>query len=112
ALSFFSLAALDTVPLAMSLFALGIAKGVVYPAMSSLFIDLSGGERLGTVFSLQSIAMSVGSFVGPIAAGAIHGSFSPYFAAFLLLMSVIILVPPARKKGLSLPPLPTPTNLR
>ncbi|GAA0136543.1 multidrug efflux MFS transporter [Paenibacillus sp. YSY-4.3] len=112
ALSFFSLAALDTVPLALSLFTLGIAKGVVYPAMSSLFIDLSGGERLGTVFSLQSIAMSIGSFVGPITAGAIHGSFSPYFAAFLLLMTVIILVPPGRKKGLNLPPLPTPTNIR
>lgn len=107
ALSFFSLAALDAVPLAVSLFALGIAKGVVYPAMSSLFIDLSGGERLGTVFSLQSIAMSVGSFIGPIAAGAIHGSYSPYFAAFLLLMSVLIAVPPVRKKGLSLPPLTT-----
>ncbi|WP_110934303.1 MFS transporter [Paenibacillus bouchesdurhonensis] len=111
ALSFFSLAALDAVPLPVSLFALGIAKGVVYPAMSSLFIDLSGGERLGTVFSLQSIAMSIGSFIGPIAAGAIHGSYSPYFVAFLLLMAVIIIVPPVRKKGAVLPPLAARTNI-
>lgn len=111
ALSFFSLAALDAVPLPVSLFALGIAKGVVYPAMSSLFIDLSGGERLGTVFSLQSIAMSIGSFIGPIAAGAIHGSYSPYFVAFLLLMAVIIIVPPVRKKAAGLPPLAARTNI-
>lgn len=111
ALSFFSLAALGSVPLPVSLLALGIAKGVVYPAMSSLFIDLSGGERLGTVFSLQSIAMSLGSFVGPITAGMIHGTYSPYFMGFLILMSVIIIVPPSRKKGLGMPPLTKPSNL-
>ncbi|MNJ45495.1 drug efflux system protein MdtG [compost metagenome] len=112
ALAFFSLAAFNNiVPLPVSLFALGIAKGVVYPAMASLFIDLSGGVRLGTVFSLQSIAMSLGSFIGPIVAGAIHGTYSPYFMAFLLLMSVIVVVPPGRKKGFGLSPVSTPTNI-
>nr|WP_218652979.1 MFS transporter [Paenibacillus sp. 79R4] len=93
ALSFFSLAALDSVPIVISLFALGLAKGIVFPAMASVFIDLSGGKRLGTVFSLQSIAMSIGSFLGPIIAGTMHNNYSPYFFAFLLLMLVIIVVP-------------------
>ncbi|GAA0396336.1 MFS transporter [Paenibacillus motobuensis] len=93
ALSFFSLAALDSVPIVISLFALGLAKGIVFPAMASVFIDLCGGKRLGTVFSLQSIAMSIGSFLGPIIAGTMHNNYSPYFFAFLLLMLVIIVVP-------------------
>lgn len=93
ALSFFSLAALDSVPIVISLFALGLAKGIVFPAMASVFIDLCGGKRLGTVFSLQSIAMSIGSFLGPIIAGTMHNNYSPYFFAFLLLMLVIIIVP-------------------
>ncbi|MGG6310191.1 MFS transporter [Paenibacillus macerans] len=105
ALSFFALAALDFIPLPVSLFALGMAKGVVFPAIASLFIDLSGGKRLGTVFSLQSIAMSLGSFIGPIAAGAMHGSHSPYFLAFVLLMLVIVLVPPKKYAGTTPPPI-------
>lgn len=93
ALSFFSLAALDSVPIIVSLFALGMAKGVIFPAMASVFIDLCGGQRLGTVFSLQSIAMSIGSFLGPIIAGTMHNTYSPYFFAFVILMLVIIIVP-------------------
>ncbi|MBW4839029.1 MAG: MFS transporter [Paenibacillaceae bacterium] len=103
ALSFFAMAALDFIPLPVTLFALGMAKGMVFPAIASLFIDLSGGKRLGTVFSLQSIAMSLGSFIGPIAAGAIHGSHSPYFLAFFVLMLTIIIVPPKKHAG-ALPP--------
>jgi len=97
ALSFFSLAALDSVPMVISLFALGMAKGIVFPALASIFIDLCGGKRLGTVFSLQSIAMSIGSFLGPIIAGTMHNNYSPYFFAFLLLMLVIIIVPTWRR---------------
>ncbi|MNJ32460.1 drug efflux system protein MdtG [compost metagenome] len=93
ALAFFSLAALPQIPMLVTLFILGMAKGVVYPAMASLFIELSGGQRLGTVFSLQAIAMSTGSFIGPIVAGAIHGSYSPYFIAFIILMICLTLSP-------------------
>lgn len=109
ALAFFALAAFDFIPLPVSLFALGLAKGVVFPAIASLFIDLSGGKRLGTVFSLQSIAMSLGSFIGPIAAGAMHGSYSPYFLAFFLLMLSIIIVPPKKQTGI-LPPIGAETG--
>ncbi|SDF14396.1 Predicted arabinose efflux permease, MFS family [Fontibacillus panacisegetis] len=110
ALSFFSLAALDTVPISVTLFFLGMSKGVVFPAIASLFIDLSGGKRLGTVFSLQSIAMSIGSFIGPIAAGLLHNYSSPYFLAFVLLMLVLILIPPWSRQQVTPPPVSLPTN--
>ncbi|MNN10761.1 Major Facilitator Superfamily protein [compost metagenome] len=110
ALSFFSLAALDSVPITVSLFFLGVSKGIVFPAIASLFIDLSGGKRLGTVFSLQSIAMSIGSFIGPIAAGMLHNYSSPYFLAFVLLMLVLILIPPWSRQQITPPPVSLPTN--
>jgi MFS family permease len=110
ALSFFSLAALPSIPIEVSLFALGMAKGVVFPAIASMFIDLSGGQRLGTVFSLQSIAMSLGSFIGPIAAGAIRDSYSPFFLGFLLLMIILLVVPSGRKSSIPIPPIGAPTN--
>lgn len=104
ALSFFALAALDFIPLPVSLFALGMAKGITFPAMASMFIDLSGGKRLGTVFSLQSIAMSIGSFIGPITAGMLHETHSPYFFAFLLLMIVLMFTPPTKRRDTPAPP--------
>ncbi|MNO67150.1 drug efflux system protein MdtG [compost metagenome] len=110
ALSFFSLAALDSIPVTVTLFFLGMSKGIVFPAISSLFIDLSGGKRLGTVFSLQSIAMSIGSFIGPIAAGMLHNNSSPYFLAFVLLMLVLILISPWSRQQTTPPPVSLPTN--
>lgn len=110
ALSFFAMAALDFIPLPVSLFALGMAKGVTFPAISSMFIDLSGGRRLGTVFSLQAIAMSIGSFIGPISAGMLHEHHSPYFLAFLLLMLVLLFVQPRKHNKTPVPPAAINTN--
>lgn len=99
ALAFYSMAANWNIPLGVSLVFLGMAKGVLFPAMASLFIELSGGKRLGTVFSLQSIAMSLGAFLGPVLAGQIRHTLSPYFLAFLLLMLLLVTVPPMRKRS-------------
>ncbi|MNU78754.1 drug efflux system protein MdtG [compost metagenome] len=99
ALAFYSMASAWNVPLSVSLFFLGMSKGVLFPAMASLFIELSGGKRLGTVFSLQSISMSLGAFLGPVVAGQIRHVFSPYFLAFLILMVLLVTVPPLRTKS-------------
>ncbi|MGG4091838.1 MFS transporter [Paenibacillus lautus] len=99
AICFYALAAADHVPITVILFALGLAKGLLFPALSSLFIELSGGGRLGKVFSLQSIAMSLGSFVGPIAAGQLRTVVSPYFIAFLMLMTVLLLLPKRNREA-------------
>ncbi|MCL6603845.1 MAG: MFS transporter [Paenibacillus sp.] len=101
AFCFFSLAAFSTLPIGLILFALGAAKGVLFPAMASLFISLGGQERLGRTFSLQSIAMSLGSFAGPVTAGGLRDEISPYFIAFLLLMTALILLPPGSAQRLS-----------
>nr|WP_237391825.1 MFS transporter [Paenibacillus dendrobii] len=98
AVCFYCLAALP-IPLTATLLVLGMAKGIIFPAMASLFIQLSGGSRLGRVFSLQSIAMSIGSFFGPIAAGQLRTFVSPYFIAFVLLMIGLMMLPISRKSG-------------
>ncbi len=94
ALCFFTLAAFTGIPAGAVLFLLGAAKGVLFPAMASLFISLGNGGHLGRTFSLQSIAMSLGAFAGPVAAGQLRGYVSPYFIAFVLLMTAILLLPP------------------
>ncbi|WP_440112513.1 MFS transporter [Paenibacillus sp. QZ-Y1] len=90
---FFAMAAFPQLPLSGVLFVLGMSKGIIFPAMATLFIRLSGGSRLGRIFSLQSIATSIGSFVGPITAGQLRVGLSPYFIAFVLLMVGILLLP-------------------
>ncbi|MNG08201.1 hypothetical protein D3C84_915410 [compost metagenome] len=94
ALCFFTLAAFTAIPAGAVLFLLGASKGVLFPAMASLFISLGNGGHLGRTFSLQSIAMSLGAFAGPVAAGQLRGYVSPYFIAFVLLMTAILLLPP------------------
>lgn len=92
-LCFFVMAAIPQIPLSSVLFVLGMSKGIIFPAMATLFIHLSGGNKLGRIFSLQSIATSIGSFIGPITAGQLRVGLSPYFIAFVLLMIGIMLLP-------------------
>lgn len=101
ALCFFALAAFHSIPAVVILFILGAAKGVLFPAMASLFISLGGPGRMGRTFSLQSIAMSLGAFAGPVTAGQLRGFVSPYFIAFLLLMTALLLLPPKNTGKLS-----------
>ncbi|MEK4345971.1 MFS transporter [Paenibacillus sp. FSL P4-0184] len=101
AISFFALASFHRIPTAAILFMLGAAKGVLFPAMASLFISLGGPGRMGRTFSMQSIAMSLGAFAGPVAAGQLRSFVSPYFIAFLLLMVALLLLPPKNTGKLS-----------
>jgi DHA1 family multidrug resistance protein-like MFS transporter len=99
---FFSLAALPGIPLVVILFVLGSSKGIIFPAMASLFIKLSGGHQLGRVFAFQSIAMSLGSFIGPVTSGQARDHLSPYFIAFILLMLGLMMIPLSRQNPTSL----------
>lgn len=101
AICFFALAAFHNIPAAVILFMLGAAKGMLFPAMASLFISLGGPGRMGRTFSLQSIAMSLGAFAGPVAAGQLREFVSPYFIAFLILMTALLLLPPKNTSKLS-----------
>jgi len=100
ALAYFTAAVGDMIPLAALLFIIGMAKGVIYPAMSTLLIELTGSAKYGRTFSVLSIAYSVGAFLGPLAAGYIRDAISPYFLAFLVLMTGAILLPLAGARRL------------
>jgi MFS family permease len=81
-------------PLAAVLFALGMAKGILFPAVTSLLLQLSGASRYGRTFSIMSICLSIGSFLGPVAAGALRDHVSPFFLAFAVLMTALLLLYP------------------
>lgn len=93
ALVFFGMAIGWPIPLHVSLFLLGMAKGVIYPAIASLLAGVTKSNRYGRVFSLLSISYSVGAFFGPIVAGQSRHLLSPYFIAFIVLMLALVMLP-------------------
>lgn len=93
AITYFAIAAGAPLPFYALLFVLGMAKGIVFPALSSLLIERSGGERYGRVFSILSIAFSIGAFLGPMLAGHLRDYVSPYYIAFVGLMIAVAVLP-------------------
>lgn len=92
--SYYTLAMDWPLPLAAVLFALGMAKGILFPAVTSFLLQLSGASRYGRTFSIMSICLSVGAFLGPVAAGALREHISPFFLAFAVLMVALLLLYP------------------
>ncbi|MGO4269784.1 MFS transporter [Paenibacillus sp. TAF58] len=80
-------------PLTVSLFLIGMAKGVIYPALAALLAGITSSNRYGRVFSLLSISYSVGAFIGPMMAGQLRDHISSYFIAFFILMLALSLLP-------------------
>ncbi|MBD2868081.1 MFS transporter [Paenibacillus arenilitoris] len=93
AIVYFCIASSIPVPLTALLLLVGMGKGIVLPALSTLLIELSGGRRYGRTFSILSVAFSVGAFIGPLAAGHIRDHVSPYYIAFLGLMIAVSVLP-------------------
>ncbi|BBH21685.1 MFS transporter [Paenibacillus baekrokdamisoli] len=93
ALTYFAIASGVPAPFFMMLLLLGMAKGVIFPALSSLLIELSGGTRYGRTFSILSIAFSIGAFMGPMLAGQLRNVISPYYIAFVVLMLAVSILP-------------------
>lgn len=104
ALCFFYMAAFPDSSLVPVLFVLGTAKGIIFPAMAALFIRL-GGNRLGRIFALHSIVVSVGSFIGPVVAGQLRDQHSPFFLAFLIMTCGLLFLP--LRRPTPVPPLST-----
>jgi MFS family permease len=93
AFSFFAMVINLPTPIYMMLLFVGMAKGVIFPALSSLLIQLSGGSHYGRTFSLLSIAFSIGAFLGPMLAGQLREYISPYLIAFVVLMIAASILP-------------------
>jgi MFS family permease len=93
AIIFFGMAVHWLIPLSVALFMIGMSKGVIYPAIATLLAGLTGTGRYGRIFSLLSIAYSIGAFIGPVAAGQLRMGISPFFLAFIALMLGLIALP-------------------
>ncbi len=93
AVAFFAMAVHAPVSLYVLLFFIGMAKGVIFPAIASLLAASTSSTRYGRAYSILSIAYSVGSFIGPVAAGQWRGVVSPYFIAFSVLMAGLCFLP-------------------
>lgn len=94
ALTFFGITINWPVPLAVSLFLIGMSKGVIFPALSMLLVSISQANKYGRIFSILSISFSIGAFFGPILAGQLRDVISPFFIAFLVLMLALCLISP------------------
>ena len=94
--AYYALASGWPIPIVAVLFVIGMSKGVLFPAMSSFLLQLSGSDKYGRTFSYLSIALSIGSFIGPVAAGALRDRISPYFLCFAALMIALLLLYPRR----------------
>ncbi|WP_029192226.1 MFS transporter [Paenibacillus harenae] len=101
ALAYFCIASDMPAPLMVMLFFVGMGKGIVLPALSTLLIEISGGNRYGRTFSILSIAFSVGAFIGPLAAGHIRDYVSPYYIAFIGLIIAVSVLPLHISRSLS-----------
>jgi MFS family permease len=93
AVIFFVMSINAPVPLYVLLFLIGMAKGVIFPAIASLLASATSTTRYGRAYSVLSIAYSIGSFIGPVAAGQMRGSVSSYFIAFFVLMIGLAFLP-------------------
>ncbi|MDF2935314.1 MAG: transporter [Paenibacillaceae bacterium] len=93
AAAFFAMAVRAPVSLYVLLFFIGMAKGVIFPAIASLLAASTNATRYGRAYSILSIAYSLGSFIGPVAAGQWRGAVSPYYIAFFVLMAGLCFLP-------------------
>ncbi|WP_201318107.1 MULTISPECIES: MFS transporter [unclassified Paenibacillus] len=93
AFTFFGMSVHWPLPMSVSLFLIGMAKGVIFPAIASFLAGVTSASRYGRTFSFLSISYSVGAFIGPIVSGHVRDIMSPYFIAFAFLMIALSMVP-------------------
>ncbi len=96
AVSFFGMAIEWPIPLMVSLFMIGVAKGGIYPALAAYLAAIAPSNRYGRTFAILSITYSLGAFAGPVLAGEIRDIWSPYIAAFAVLMLALAFMPSNR----------------
>lgn len=93
AMIFFGMAVNWPVPLYPTLILIGMAKGIIFPAMANLLATATSANRYGRAYSVLSIATSMGAFIGPVLAGHLREGLSPYFISFVFLMLGLSFLP-------------------
>ncbi|MBC8081406.1 MAG: MFS transporter [Gorillibacterium sp.] len=99
ALIYFGMSIQWSLPLYITLFFIGAAKGVIFPSMAALLAEMTPRGKYGRAFSFLSISSSIGSFLGPVLAGQLRTDISPFFLAFLALMLGLIVMPFSRPRN-------------
>lgn len=90
---FFGMAVHWFISLSVSLFMIGMANGIIFPSIATLLASQSSAQKYGRVFSILSISYSLGAFFGPVVAGQVRETTSPYYIAFLALMIALCILP-------------------
>ncbi len=90
ALLFYERATVGALPFALSLFLIGMAKGLVFPAIAMQLARFAGEAHYGKIFARLSVSYSLGALFGPLAAGYLRPYVSPYFAAFVALFAAVL----------------------
>jgi MFS family permease len=93
AITFFGMAVHWPIPLGVSLFLIGMSKGIIFPAMATLLVHITDSARYGRIFAILSIAFSIGAFIGPVIAGQYREMISPYYFSFIGLMLALLFLP-------------------
>jgi MFS family permease len=91
AMLFYVIAIHWSIPFVLILFMIGLAKGIIYPAVATMIATSSDVQQYGRMFALLSISYSIGAFLGPLSAGLVRNSISPYFLGFLCLFGALII---------------------
>jgi MFS family permease len=90
ALLFYERATVGVLPFALALLLIGMAKGLVFPAIATQLAGFAGEANYGKIFARLSVSYSLGALFGPLAAGYLRPYVSPYFAAFVALFAAVL----------------------
>lgn len=96
ALIFYGMAVEWSIPLPVTLFLIGAAKGMIFPSIAALLAEMTPAGKYGRAFSILSISFSIGSFFGPVLAGQLRTEISPYYLAFAILLAGLTIMPLGR----------------
>ena len=89
AISLYGLAIDWPIPFSLTLLAIGMCKGILYPALTSLLIQHQPSSSYSHLFALLSISYSLGAFLGPLLASLLRATVSSYFIASLMLLLIV-----------------------
>ena len=73
--------------LATTLFLAGAVFGLLFPALTTLVSERVGKAQYGSAFGILSSTFSLGIILSSILSGSVRHLVSPYFLAFLVLIS-------------------------
>lgn len=91
ALLFYVLALHWPLSLSMLLFIKGAAHGLMFPAKATILTGGASPGDYGKAFGIHSAVLSSGFVVGPMIAGTLRTFISPFFLAFVLTMTMVMI---------------------